>query len=91
MDKIPSLILQRKQGDRHLNLVESNSWKLGRDKDNDFIITDHWVSRTHAALIQFASDRDFYLIDWGSRNGTFVNGNSITTPTVLKNGAHRFR
>lgn len=86
MDKIPYLKLQDRKGSRYLYLFGSNSWKLGRDKNSDFIIPDRWISRIHAALIQFNSGKDFYLIDWQSRNGTFINGSKITSPTVLKNG-----
>ncbi|MGF1486092.1 MAG: FHA domain-containing protein [Prochloraceae cyanobacterium] len=86
MDKIPYLILHTDRGDRHLNLTGSNVWKIGRDKNSDFIITDQWTSQNHAFLIKIKGNEDFYLVDLGSRNGTFINGDKITVPTVLKNG-----
>lgn len=86
MNQIPYLVVRTDKGSSHLNLVGSNAWKIGRAKNNDFVITDQWISRTHAALIQFTSGKNFYLIDWGSRNGTFVNEDIITVTTVLKQG-----
>ncbi|GAL92118.1 adenylate cyclase [Microcystis aeruginosa NIES-44] len=36
------------------------------------MIKDHCISRNHA-ILQSTETGDFYLIDLGSRNGTFVN------------------
>lgn len=57
---------------------------LGRWQDNDVVIDDRWVSRYHA---QVRRQGDQYLIqDMDSKNGTLVNGQRITTPTVLTDG-----
>ncbi|MHB8193452.1 MAG: FHA domain-containing protein [Bellilinea sp.] len=42
------------------------------------------VSRRHARLIQ--QDQGYLLEDLGSSNGTFVNGERISTGVQLKNG-----
>ncbi len=58
--------------------------RLGRGDDNDIRIHDNSVSRRHAVI---EPDSDGYLVlDLGSTNGTFVNDQQVTTPTVLRDG-----
>lgn len=57
---------------------------IGRDKNSDIKINDREVSRHHA-MIRRLGDGDYYLIDSGSVNGSYVNNKRITTPTLLKN------
>ena len=45
---------------------------------------DSFVSQVHARL--YRRDGDVYLEDLGSRNGTFVNGQSIATATRIRRG-----
>jgi hypothetical protein len=54
---------------------------IGRSSENDIVIDDAEVSRHHARLSR--SRGKWILEDLGSRNGTFVDGQRITTPTVL--------
>ncbi|MDR2834624.1 MAG: FHA domain-containing protein [Bacteroidales bacterium] len=50
---------------------------IGRDSDNNIVINDSKVSRHHLQIIQ--DDRgNFRLSDFGSTNGTYVNGNKIS-------------
>jgi adenylate cyclase len=58
---------------------------VGRGDDNNFVLPDRWISRNHA-MVQLMETGDFYLIDLGSRNGSFVNGRRVTVPVTLKNG-----
>lgn len=37
-------------------------------------------------MIQRLEDGEFYLVDMGSRNGSFVNGRRLTAPWVLRDG-----
>ncbi|KAK2961477.1 putative Adenylate cyclase 2 [Blattamonas nauphoetae] len=48
---------------------------LGRNSDNDLAINNGTISKTHALIVQH--NLDFYLIDCGSRNKTFVNGKEL--------------
>ncbi len=57
---------------------------VGRNEENDVVITDHCISRNHA-IVQATESGEFLLIDLGSRNGTFVNGRRVNIPVVLKN------
>ena len=58
---------------------------LGRDKNSDIVLTDSHVSRNHA-MIRCVGHHDYYLIDSGSSNGSYVNRTRISTPRLLRNG-----
>ncbi len=79
----PYLTLKTGSGDRQLSLVGSNYWTVGRGDDNSFVLPDRWISRNHA-MLQGTDNRQFYLIDLGSRNGTFVNGRRVSVPIILE-------
>lgn len=81
----PYLLLPTDTGNRYLPLVGSNCWTVGRSDDNNFVLSDRWISRNHA-MLQCTETGDFYLIDLGSRNGTFVNGRRVSIPVTLSNG-----
>lgn len=83
LDRYPYLLLRTTQGNRYLSLAGKNCWTIGRSNDNDFVLSDHWVSRNHA-MLQQTDTGDYYLIDLGSRNGTFVNGRRVTFPMHLR-------
>ena len=81
----PHLILRTESGSRYLPLVGSSCWTVGRSPDNDFVLGDPWISRNHA-MLQCMEDGAFYLIDLGSRNGSFVNGRRVSIPVTLQSG-----
>lgn len=83
----PHLVLHTEAGDRYLPMVGNNCWTIGRAKDNTFVLTDRWISRNHA-MLQRMDTGEFYLIDLGSRNGSFVNGRRVSIPVTLKNSDH---
>ncbi len=57
---------------------------LGRDVNADIAINTAEVSRRHARL---HLDAGVYIVeDLGSTNGTFVNGQRLTTPIPLRSG-----
>ncbi len=62
-----------------------NTYRLGRDANNDVMLPFSWVSRKHA-MIQVEANGSHHIIDLGSSNGTFVNGNRVYTPTTLHSG-----
>jgi hypothetical protein len=57
---------------------------LGRDISNDIVINDAEISRHHAQLYMQAGG--FVLEDNGSTNGTFVNGQRLMGPHLLRPG-----
>jgi len=58
---------------------------LGRDRNSDIVLPDLHASRNHA-MIRRLGQGDYYLIDSGSSNGSFVNQHRISTPRLLKDG-----
>jgi adenylate cyclase len=58
---------------------------LGRSSTNDVVIDDGKVSRRHA-LVHKQDDAEFWVIDLGSGNGTYLNGRRVTQPTRLSDG-----
>src|ERR1700733_15231733 len=64
-------------------LDDAWTWKIGRSEGNAIVLRDDAASRRHA-IIQRADMGELYLLDLGSRNGTFVNGQRVNTPIVLK-------
>src|SRR5436190_6477963 len=61
------------------------SCSLGRSVSNQVAIPDERVSRRHA-LIQVQGDQEYWLVDFGSRNGTYLNDQRIVRPTRLRHG-----
>ena len=55
---------------------------IGRDVTNDIVIGDAEVSRQHARITR--TPGGYVVEDMGSTNGTFVNGERLTAPRVLR-------
>jgi predicted component of type VI protein secretion system len=64
--------------------LEGDQLNIGRDSSNEIVINDAEVSRRHARLT-FQGGK-YVLEDLGSTNGTFVNGQRLAGPRVLKAG-----
>jgi FHA domain len=58
---------------------------IGRMPDNDIAILDGSVSRRHCAIVVHSS-HVCEVHDTASKNGTFLNGQRITSPTQLRPG-----
>ncbi len=83
----PHLLVRTEAGARRLPLTGGTYWTIGRGEDNTFVLPDRWISRNHA-MLQCMETGEFYLIDLGSRNGSFVNGRRVSIPVTLQNGDH---
>ena len=61
---------------------------IGRDKHNDFVLSQSTVSTMHAKIEY--RDKLFFLEDLRSTNGTRLNGRTIKPgqPTLIKSGDH---
>jgi predicted component of type VI protein secretion system len=64
--------------------LEGDQLTIGRDSTNPVAINDAEISRKHARLT-FQGGK-YVLEDLGSTNGTFVNGQRLAGPVVLKAG-----
>ncbi len=64
--------------------LEKNEIFIGRDLSNDIVINDPEVSRRHARL--FIQGNNYVIEDLGSTNGTYVNGQRLMGPYVLRPG-----
>ncbi len=82
MTTIPQAWLETIKGER-IALIGACS--IGRDAQNVLVVTGEKVSRRHA-LIHAQNENELWLVDLGSRNGTFRNSRPIKQPTQLRNG-----
>ena len=64
------------QGSEQKSIVLNRTpFTVGRKMDKDLVIADPRVSRDHAQIMQ--EGQEFFLVDLGSKHGTFVNGERI--------------
>jgi pSer/pThr/pTyr-binding forkhead associated (FHA) protein len=71
---------------RTQTLLQSQGiWTIGRDRQLSIPIPDRRLSRHHAA-IQYIQNQGFYLVDLGSMNGSFVNGEPLQSRRLLSDG-----
>lgn len=57
---------------------------IGRDGERQICLPHHSVSRLHAQIVRQQSG--YYVSDLRSSNGTFLNGQAITAPSLLLAG-----
>src|SRR5690242_12211984 len=72
--------LETANGDR---LPLLGTCTIGRGPENSVVLPMEKVSRRHA-IIHAQNTTEFWLVDLGSRNGTFRNSNRIRQPTRLQ-------
>ena len=59
---------------------------LGRAATNHIVLTDDRSSRRHAVVQTQEHGGEFWLVDLGSANGTYLNGRRVTQPCRLADG-----
>jgi serine phosphatase RsbU (regulator of sigma subunit) len=79
----PRLVIREASGTEREVDIARFPFTLGRQSDNDMVLLDNRISRRHASIVQ--DGQEYILQDDGSRHGTFVNGERITTVS-LRNG-----
>ncbi len=70
------------QSDRFALTGESAS--IGRHPECDIVVDAGAVSRYHARI--FRKGNEYYVEDSGSRNGTYLNGQLLAAPEMLREG-----
>ncbi|MGD1909858.1 MAG: FHA domain-containing protein [Rivularia sp. (in: cyanobacteria)] len=73
-----------RDGKSHSLLQSQHTWTIGRDRNSGIHLNNKYVSRRHAAIRYI--EEEFYLIDFNSTNGTYINGEQIYQPTKLEDG-----
>jgi len=66
------------------HLLAGGSTTIGRAVDSDIVITSRRVSREHSRVER--QGRHVTLVDLGSTNGTFLNGERVLAPVRLRDG-----
>jgi adenylate cyclase len=64
--------------------VEGNC-SIGRASGNQVLLADERVSRRHA-VIHAQGEGEFWLVDLGTSNGTYVNGRRLSQPGRVRHG-----
>jgi sigma-B regulation protein RsbU (phosphoserine phosphatase) len=83
----PSLIYV--QGNEQRSIVMNRTpFSVGRKVDKDLVIPDPRVSRDHALIV--AESGDFFVVDQGSKHGTYVNGERIQRQRLQRNDRVEF-
>ncbi|MDX2244453.1 MAG: FHA domain-containing protein [Leptolyngbyaceae cyanobacterium bins.302] len=81
----PYLVTNLLEGQTQKLFQTQHCWVIGRDRSAGLTIQDKRLSRRHA-LIQYVKDQGFYLRDLVSTNGTYLNGEPVRRPMLLKDG-----
>jgi pSer/pThr/pTyr-binding forkhead associated (FHA) protein len=71
----PRLIGVLPSGEKLEYFINQHETEIGKALHNHIVVSDPTVSNTHAILI--ARDKAYSVVDLGSRNGTFINGERL--------------
>lgn len=71
----PRLIGVQPSGETLECIINQKEIEIGKATHNTIVLTDLTVSNTHAVIL--ARDGGYSIVDLGSRNGTFVNGERL--------------
>ncbi len=83
----PSLIFVQGTEQRSLYLDHS-PFTVGRKMDKDLVIADPRVSRDHALIV--SENGQFFVVDQGSKHGTFINGERVERKLLERNDRVEF-
>ncbi len=79
-------LIVREPGTRPESLeFKGSRFSIGKHESNDLALSEKLVSREHCEIRREA-DGKYLIHDRKSRNGTYVNGNRVEAPMVLRDG-----
>src|SRR4051812_47088816 len=81
-DEMASIVILKGGTPNQRIQLEKDRVVLGRNADCGVVINVPAVSREHACILRIQGD--YFLEDLGSRNGTFVKNQQISTRILLK-------
>src|SRR3954470_10761979 len=84
---LPSLVFMQGHEQNKIALKKV-PFSIGRKTENDLVISDPRVSREHASIVQESDG--FYVLDKGSKLGTFVNGIQVQRQKLQRNDRIEF-
>ena len=64
----------------------SGSCSIGRAPGNQLVLSDEKASRKHA-LIHRQGEHEYWLVDLGSSNGSYLDGRRVSQPMALRDGS----
>ena len=62
------------------------SCSIGRAPTNQLVLVDEKASRKHA-LIHRQGENEYWLVDLGSSNGSYLDGRRVSQPVALRDGS----
>lgn len=78
------ILIPSSSEDKDFQSGKRNQFIIGRSKDCELVIDDPVISSRHASFAYH--HKQWWLKDLASKNGTFLNEERITSPTVLIEG-----
>lgn len=77
-----TIVITEKGGTPRSEEFEAHELTIGRVNGNHIVLPKGNISKKHSRIVK--KDGKFIIVDLKSTNGTYVNGNRIATPVVLK-------
>ncbi|MGH8193336.1 MAG: FHA domain-containing protein [Woeseiaceae bacterium] len=82
-DRVTRLLIGNIDGQELRFPLFKDKLTIGRTAHNDIQLKAQYISRRHAVVV--TDDECTRIVDWGSKNGIYVNGTRVTEK-ILKNG-----
>ncbi len=81
---VAMLIVREGNSPQRQWLLEDQISLIGRGEDCQIVVDDRQASRHHARILR--TEQGYMVEDLDSKNGTFLNGQPVTSPTALTDG-----